>query len=584
MDMDTLAATIPEESSVDAAFMALALHQYKSLPTTASPLRAAINAVQNRFNFAAFSDTQAPTTGWKLAFKTDTNTFTAGTYDGYSGEPWLISLAAHLAENHHVDIRTHYHSAVFRQLDSLVNPADAHLVHSFDQFRAPFLQWLLPLFVDVAERGIDTYPHYALATNPLENAQQYQREVNAWFAQQGREGFSQPDAGSDVGGTTYQQFSAYNDFGQSDLFMPWSVAFGLLGDPGPAEAALRNAIESQLYGPLGLSDSVTWTTGAAGPSQVTARHDFWNTALSAMGFARFVYQDQLDFTHLPEVETALDRVFYLTWNGTGDGNWNSPQWGDGLPPPTSRHDAEIMAHTVTVTGVRAAHRTRVRSGRLQVEGTLSSPVEVLINGALSGHGIVNGDVILQGEFQLELPQDPLGITGTLTLDTTSRITVGEPDWQPRGTTTGPLVVLSADQGILGQFATPANAGIDSHLGFGHFLSDIDVVGTDVVVDILSADIGDANGDRMIDGSDFGIWNANKFRVGTDWTTGDFNHDGVTDGTDFNLWNAAKFTSYRGARQRQPSNPAVPEPNSAWLMVAAVLAGACRRSEELIAKG
>ena len=60
-------------------------------------------ALQNRFDFAAFSDTTAPNLGWKLAYNTSSNSFTSGTYDGYSGEPWLISLAAHLSDAFHVD-------------------------------------------------------------------------------------------------------------------------------------------------------------------------------------------------------------------------------------------------------------------------------------------------------------------------------------------------------------------------------------------------------------------------------------------------------------------------------------------------
>ena len=57
MNMSTLAPTIAEESSIDAAFMALALHQYKSQSTTAGGLAGAIDALQNRFDFASFSDT-----------------------------------------------------------------------------------------------------------------------------------------------------------------------------------------------------------------------------------------------------------------------------------------------------------------------------------------------------------------------------------------------------------------------------------------------------------------------------------------------------------------------------------------------
>jgi VCBS repeat-containing protein len=61
--------------------------------------------------------------------------------------------------------------------------------------------------------------------------------------------------------------------------------------------------------------------------------------------------------------------------------------------------------------------------------------------------------------------------------------------------------------------------------------------------------GDANLDGNVDGTDFGIWNSNKFTArdpaqpGVGWVTGDFNTDGVTDGSDFGIWNAFKFRSF-----------------------------------------
>lgn len=65
--------------------------------------------------------------------------------------------------------------------------------------------------------------------------------------------------------------------------------------------------------------------------------------------------------------------------------------------------------------------------------------------------------------------------------------------------------------------------------------------------------GDANLDSVVDGSDFGIWNANKFTATGRWSQGDFNADGVSDGSDFGVWNANKFTSADG------SAGTVPEP-------------------------
>jgi hypothetical protein len=54
--------------------------------------------------------------------------------------------------------------------------------------------------------------------------------------------------------------------------------------------------------------------------------------------------------------------------------------------------------------------------------------------------------------------------------------------------------------------------------------------------------GDANLDTVVDGVDFGIWNAHKFTVGASWCRGDFNADGFIDGGDFGIWNAHKFTA------------------------------------------
>ena len=50
-------------------------------------------------------------------------------------------------------------------------------------------------------------------------------------------------------------------------------------------------------------------------------------------------------------------------------------------------------------------------------------------------------------------------------------------------------------------------------------------------------VGDANLDSVVDGTDFGRWNAAKFTNNTNWCDGNFNADLVVDGSDFGLWNA-----------------------------------------------
>ncbi len=66
-----------------------------------------------------------------------------------------------------------------------------------------------------------------------------------------------------------------------------------------------------------------------------------------------------------------------------------------------------------------------------------------------------------------------------------------------------------------------------------------------VLNLKQTLFGDANLDFAVDGSDFSIWNANKFTSGTAWCTGDFNADGSTDGSDFGIWNLNKFQAADG---------------------------------------
>ena len=145
----------------------------------------------------------------------------------------------------------------------------------------------------------------------------------ARLAQLGRPMFMQPDAGAGAG--TYQPWNIYNNFGQPNLFQPWSVAEALLsGQPG-AEDALRflldNGLGNGLDGPQGLADSAQWITGAANPTSVPSAADNWNIALSTM--ALMAYLDGTDrqsalFANQPEVKAALDTVFVAgDYNGDG---------------------------------------------------------------------------------------------------------------------------------------------------------------------------------------------------------------------------------------------------------------------------
>ena len=76
--------------------------------------------------------------------------------------------------------------------------------------------------------------------------------------------------------------------------------------------------------------------------------------------------------------------------------------------------------------------------------------------------------------------------------------------------------------------------------------------------------GDGNLDGVVDGTDFNIWNANKFTANAGWCGGDYNGDGFTDGSDFNRWNSNKFRSSGDALS------VVPEPSGFLLASLIVL--------------
>jgi hypothetical protein len=245
----------------------------------------------------------------------------------------VIALAAALADG--VPLAPQWNKDIGRVRDFLVDPDQDHLVYSYDEvYRAPFVQALLNLFVDTSNRGADNYPNRELARNPWQNFVRYETEVAARLAQLGRNNFFQPDAGfgpdltpSFPGEFTYLPWNLYqdNNFGQPDLFQPWSVALALMARAPGAEDALRflldNGLGNGLDGPLGLADFAKWTTGAANPSTVPSFADNWNITLSTM--ALLEYLDGADrasrfFANLPEVKALLDSVFVQgDYNGSG---------------------------------------------------------------------------------------------------------------------------------------------------------------------------------------------------------------------------------------------------------------------------
>ena len=82
---------------------------------------------------------------------------------------------------------------------------------------------------------------------------------------------------------------------------------------------------------------------------------------------------------------------------------------------------------------------------------------------------------------------------------------------------------------------------------------------------------DFNGDNIVDGSDFNIWNASKFtgpHPTNAFVIGDANGDDVVDGSDFGIWNSLKFTSWKswpsGGSQSMAVGGGTSQPSASWI--------------------
>ncbi|HEY6563895.1 MAG TPA: hypothetical protein VIY86_05330, partial [Pirellulaceae bacterium] len=169
-------------------------------------------------------------------------------------------------------------------------------------------------------------------------------------------------------------------------------------------------------------------------------------------------------------------------------------------------------------------------------GTFESEIDGLLVGTQYDQLQVAGNATLAGNLNILVNQnggvytDPVGAGSfhTFTLSTFGSV-AGDFDAVAYA---GAALVPSFGIGPGGDFASLAGCGL---------FRIVDYSANDLQLINYRALLGDANADGIVDGSDFNIWNMNKFTAGTTWTSGDFNCDGVTDGSDFNVWNMNKFT-------------------------------------------
>ncbi len=247
--------------------------------------------------------------------------------------------------------------------------------------------------------------------------------------------------------------------------------------------------------------------------------------------------------HIDDVLFGRRGDYTLTWDGLGDGDWSDNHWtGAALDQPTDFDRAVLRTNRITLNGSGAAFETSVESGMLQLNGTLHGDVTIDQAGSVaagSGTSTVDGNLTLDGT-QFVDQVATLVVTGSADVDG-AQIAVSDSYAQVPGTLSGEFTLIDAAS-VTGTFATTDGGGVDAHLGEGHFLNSITHEADRVLIEIYAAIPGDADGNGFVDGQDFIIWNANKFRGGTDWLSGDFNGDRFTDGADFIIWNQHKFTN------------------------------------------
>lgn len=156
--------------------------------------------------------------------------------------------------------------------------------------------------------------------------------------------------------------------------------------------------------------------------------------------------------------------------------------------------------------------------------------------------------IIPGDYELRLGPGILDGTGTA-MDQDRDGTAGEPAQDQfvfaftttsglRGDFNTDQVVNDLDIDLLAAAIRNAGSVATYDLNADSLLNQLDF--DEMIRGVLGTEYGDANLDRVVDGSDFNLWNAHKFQNGG-WADGDFNGDATIDGSDFNLWNAHKFT-------------------------------------------
>lgn len=365
---------------------------------------------------------------------------------------------------------------------------------------------------------------------------------------------------------------------------PGSIAPVTEGEPPNQVTGISYLFDFDDPGGAGSDESYLQSGDSGGPSFI-----LHNGAPALVGVHWFIWEDEANPSiygsgdtflpeYLAEIDAAMDgqRVTVvssaLTWDGQGDGDWDSPDRWDGTATdrtPDATNPAVVHSDRVAVGADAAAYSLSIQQGgRLAVrrQNTLETvrhaeiadgTLRLAPDATLQAGGEVTMQASSHYVCELDGPEGgviwgagDVHLGGTLSIEALGKLNQvppGEIQWFGDQTRT---IIQLAQEGLSGSFdhlppAVPelpdhTNHG-QGHLGHGVFLTNHGPHGQAVIyaadavqVDLLQAADGDTNGDRTVQGRDIqAILSAAKFATGVhgDWTEGDFNADTIIDGRD-----------------------------------------------------
>ncbi len=333
----------------------------------------------------------------------------------------------------------------------------------------------------------------------------------------------------------------------------------------------------------GSADDATehGTIGVAGDG-VSANHPY-NPFTSGSGNYIFMSgdgQDSSDYRHFrddangsgnPGPVNQFDPDYLSTDNGTNIGGTNFPFFAEiantSAPVPGSPGDMWVTVK-VEVLQSEGLLKYYVKGGTDALSGDPSQPAEFvqLVESPLfDTDGFVSFGL---GDLYSSVAADPdnqFALFDNLFVEGSNPISSGpDPDFN------GDMVLDCADiDALVADIAAENNTALFDLTQDGNVnLDDRDewlaLAGAANLASGNAYLLGDADLDGNVNGSDFLVWNSNKFTATAAWCSGDFDADGNVNGGDFLIWNSNKFTS--------ADVSAVPEPATGLLMLGALLVG------------